>query len=303
MTNNEFVVAFLTIEQKLNKFKEMLISNSYSLSDFKGMPWINHSQRSVSSTFLDDKLFAKKTTIILSTQRSGSTYFCQLLKSKTKKGNPREHFNHSFRGDFGPINFNDVWYKGEMNNTVSHKLMGSDLPVISHLLNNKFPGKGLNQSLASFFGSFEDLTMYRVERKSLLDQLLSSLSAQQTGTYFGGGIGKELEFNVDDNILLRSWFALIWSDLYLDNLIGLLPNESVNSIIYEDDLVDGVSEKVQSFFALSGQQMGSNDSHQVLKPPRSNSQKEDFKLAVLNHMRKKYGEYITDYLLSYTGSH
>ena len=231
--------------------------------------------------------------IIFSTQRSGSTLFASLIRQELAFGNPREHFNHSFRGDHGEnISVDRIWQMGRVHDATAHKIMAGDLLLIAEKMGCDSNGKVRLEFLADFFSQNKCGIQYRVQRQSFFDQYLSLCRAQMTNAYFGSAASNQerIPNSIDESLLVDTWLALKISNQILDWFWRMLPeNEAL--FVYERDLSD-VSDRRSTLARVAKDLRREipSESKVRLKPPATAEQRADFRSAILGYLQQQLGK-------------
>lgn len=256
-------------------------------------PYMSWSRVRKNTVVPDDVGRSVKELYVFSTQRSGSTLFSQILKKKFGAGNPREHFNHALRGDFGArVEFSEVWKKGFANGWTAHKIMGSDLLNFSSLVTAEENALSALASLVEFIEKCPESHIFRVRRVNFLDQLLSSISAQKSGIYFGGKRGADVgDDAIDYDLLVNTWLRLKATGLLLDSFMSMFAPEKFFEIVYEKDLITidaqlRTIKKMERRFELESADF---DLEGLVSPPSTASEKKLMKSRFISRFKDDVG--------------
>ncbi len=207
---------------------------------------------------LDDKNL--NVYVIVSTQRSGSSFLCRLLELTGRLGAPGEHFLPYFRlyeqgerihvtNKFDAIHaLEDILKNGsKRQNVCGIKLMWNYFYFVSGLLNATL-GVSSDKSL---FEVFNNIKIINLRRRNILRQAISQIKAKQTGIYHltGGenfeNIKKQMSrVRYDEKEILDTITNIRKEEDCWHSYIGSL----CNFRLFYEDLLDDVSGTVSEIY-------------------------------------------------------
>lgn len=256
--------------------------------------WFKHNASCLKYNKIPQRL-SNKEVIIFSSQRSGSTLFSQLLMKDFSCGNPREHFNHAFRGDYNNgsdnASFSDIWNLGRRDDIVSHKIMASDFSRFASVIGSSGSILEKLEDITRFFTTNPSHFFYRVKRNNFFEQYQSSMTAQLTGVYFGKEAPKNsLDINHNNyHRFVNTWLSLKLSEIVLDKLWEQLGNNK-RLVTYEDNLRKEAERIELSKLIENDLKIPCKKETSVnLTPPTTVKEKEKNKKELIDFLNSKIG--------------
>ena len=288
MNNETFIHHVDSLLAQYEQFRNNLDFNPHNAMTAP-LPWLRNWKRNPTAEIGDLSRFKKTPLLlILATQRSGSTLLCKLAEL-VSAGMPAEHFNHYFTGRNEDSSVEDIFWRGTQNDICGQKIMASQVLAIANLVTQ--PADLTSDQLEEVFyqtlcNKFKLISVFYIDRKDFLNQVLSSVSAQMTKQYFGGkGKGDIDPENIDMKLVVDTWWALQWSRLYLKRYVDKWFPEAAH-VSYENDLLESnrkinVANRICQSVGLDCCEIDEKDLAQItLRPARTENNRMEVKSCV-----------------------